>query len=223
MMMFWKKNKLDYQLSHRPPLNTKLRDLTFVVFDTETTGFAIGAKDRLIEIGAVKVEGFQVTDETFHTYVNPHRPIPEQITELTGISEEHVKDAPSSLEAIESFFKFIEKCESSGLVGHYLAFDMLVLKKELSRHKTTFEDPLTFDTLDILGYLVPSWEMRDLEEYARAFSTKIFDRHSAIGDALTTAHLFVELLHYLEEYGKGTLGDLMEVTLANDESRALQF
>ncbi len=223
MMMFWKKNKLEYKLNHQPPLNTRIRDLSFVVFDTETTGFAVGAKDRLIEIGAVKVEGLRVTDDTFQTYVNPHREIPPNISELTGVYQHHVENAPSSLEAIESFFQYIEDCNCTGWVGHYLSFDVTVLKKELQRHKVTFEQPLYFDTLDLLGYLAPSWDMRDLEDYARNFSTKIFERHSAIGDALTTAHLYVELLRYLEERGKTTLADLIEVTDIRNGKRALQF
>lgn len=223
MMMFWKKNKLQYQLDHQPPLDTKIRDLSFVVFDTETTGFSVGAKDRLIEIGAVKVEGLQVTDKTFQTYVNPEREIPPEISELTGVYQHHVENAPLSLEAIENFFQFMEDCETAGWVGHYLSFDIMVLKKELQRNKVTFEQPLYIDTLDILGYLSPSRHMRDLEDYARAFCTKIFDRHSAIGDALTTAHLFVELLRYLEDRGKVTLADLIEVTDINNRKRVLQF
>lgn len=221
--MFWRKNKLEYSLAQKPPLNTKIRDLNFVVFDTETTGFAIGSKDRLIEIGAVKVKGLEVTDETFHSYVNPERTIPPEITELTGVHNHHVENAPKSLEVIESFFQFIEDCESTGWVGHYLSFDIMVLKKELQRNKVTFEQPLYIDTLDILGFLAPSWDIRDLEDYARSFSTKIFERHSAIGDALTTAHLYVELLRYLEDRGKTTLADLIEVTEANSEKRVLQF
>lgn len=214
---------MHYQLDNQPPLDTPLRDLSFTIFDTETTGFAVGAKDRVIEIGAVQVEGLRVTDRKFQTYVNPHRDIPTNISVLTGIEDEHVKNAPDALEAIERFFSFIEKNESSGWVGHYLSFDVLVIKKELQRAKYTYEQPLYIDTLDIIGYLNPSWDFRDLENYARTFGTAIFQRHSALGDALTTAHLFVELLRILEDRGKKTLADLVFVTDANNRNRALQF
>nr|WP_179295656.1 3'-5' exonuclease [Bacillus sp. FJAT-45350] len=222
-MMFWKKKQLHYQLDHQPPLDTRLRDLSFTVFDTETTGFAVGAKDRMIEIGAVHVEGLRVTDHTFQTYVNPHREIPDNITKLTGIHQHQVDDAPSSLEAIENFFQFIEDSQSAGWVGHYLSFDVMVLKKELQREKYTFEQPLYIDTLDLIGYLNPSWDMRDLENYARTFGTGIFQRHSALGDALTTAHLYVELLRLIEDRGKKTLADLIQVTDINNKNRVLQF
>lgn len=223
MMMFWKKTKLHYQLDHQPPLDTRLRDLSFTVYDTETTGFAVGGKDRVIEIGAVQVQGLYVTDNTFHTYVNPHRDIPPEITELTGVHQHHVENAPSSLEAIENFFQFIEETKSCGWVGHYLSFDVMVIKKELQRAKMTFEQPLYLDTLDLLGYICPSWDMRDLEHYARSFNTKIFQRHSALGDALTTAHLFVELLRHLEDRGKNTLADLIQVTDSQNQNRVMQF
>ncbi|PTL37403.1 DNA polymerase III subunit epsilon [Alkalicoccus saliphilus] len=221
-MMFWKKKKMHYQLMQDKPLNTPIRDLSFTVFDTEATGFAVGGRDRMIEIGAVQVENLQVTDRTFQTYVNPNREIPDRIQKLTGITEEHVANAPEAFEAIESFYEFIERNESDGWVGHYLAFDVTVLKKELLRYKYTFDEPLYIDTLDLIGFLAPSWDMRDLQHYALNFGTKIFERHSAVGDALTTAHLLVELLHYLEDRGKTTLGDLSDITSPEKGSWAFQ-
>lgn len=221
--MFWKKKSLHYKLDQQPALSTPLRDLSFTVFDTETTGFAIGSKDRLIEIGAVHIEGLTVTDRTFQTYVNPERDIPLHISELTGISQKQVEDAPAAIEAIEQFFRFIEESRSGGWVGHYLSFDVMVIKKELQRQKFTFEQPLYLDTLDLIGYLSPSRDMRDLETYAKNFGTYIFERHSALGDALTTAHLFVELLRLIEDRGKTTLADLVQVTDVANKNRALQF
>lgn len=221
--MFWKKTKMTYEFDRQPPLNTPLEQIAFTVFDTETTGFAIGASDRLIEIGAVHVENLTVTDQTFQTFVNPSRKIPDEIIELTGISNEMVTDSPEGLEAIESFFSFIEMCGSDGFVGHYVSFDLMVLKKELGRRKHTFEEPLSFDTLDLIGFLNPSWDMRDLEHYARTFSTNIYQRHSAIGDALTTAHLFCELLRLIKDRGKNNYGDLLEIVDKKDRKRTLQF
>ncbi|PYZ95368.1 DNA polymerase III subunit epsilon [Salipaludibacillus keqinensis] len=210
--MFWKKKRLSYQLTYEQPLNTPIRDLSIIVFDTEATGFAVGADDRLIEIGAVQVDGLTVTDQTFQTYVNPERDIPKDITELTGIQMKDVEGAPTAIEAIESFYQYMETSNSIGWVGHYLAFDVLVLKKELKREKFSFDEPLGIDTLDLIGYLSPSWDMQDLEHYARTFGTNIYKRHSALGDALTTANLYVELLLYLEDRGKTVLGDLIVLT-----------
>lgn len=221
--MFWRKTKMSYEFDRQPPLNTPLEELTFTVYDTETTGFAIGATDRLIEIGAVHVKNLQVTDNQFQTFVNPKREIPENIIELTNINNEMVNEAPEAFEAIESFFNFIESCNSDGFVGHYISFDIMVLKKELARKKHTFCEPICFDTLDLIGFLNPSWDMRDLEHYARTFSTNIYQRHSAIGDALTTAHLFCELLRLIKDRGKTTYGDLIEIVDKKNRKRALQF
>lgn len=211
-MIFWKKKSLHYQLNNELPLNTPLKELSFTVFDTETTGFAVGSRDRMIEIGAVQVQGLEVTDHTFQTYVNPEREIPDSIQTLTGIKPSDIEGAPLALEAIESFYQFIEQHDSGGWVGHYLDFDIMVLKKELARHKLTFDEPTYIDTLDVIGYLNPSWDMRDLSHYAIQFGSKLFERHSALGDARTTAHLLVELLYHIGDRGKLTLGDLIEIT-----------
>ncbi|MGO4890225.1 PolC-type DNA polymerase III [Anaerobacillus sp. MEB173] len=221
--MFWKRKRLHYQLDVQPPLSTPIEELSFTVFDTETTGFAIGGKDRVIEIGAVHVSQLEVTETTFQTFVNPYRDIPANITELTGIEQHDVDGAPSALEAIENFFQFIEDTGSCGWVGHYLSFDVMVIKRELQREKYTFEQPLYFDTLDLIGYLNPSWDMRDLEKYACAFGTRIYDRHRALGDALTTAHLFCELLKHTKDRGKNTLGELIEILDTENRTRVLSF
>lgn len=221
--MFWKRQKMNYELDRKPSLSTPLDKLSFTVFDTETTGFSIGATDRLIEIGAVHIENLTVTNKMFQTFVNPKRLIPENIITLTGIDNYMVEDAPEALQSIQEFFGFIEECGSDGLVGHYISFDLMVLKKELAREKYTYDTPLCFDTLDLIGYLNPSWDMRDLEHYAKTFSTKIYQRHSAIGDALTTAHLFCELLKHIQDRGKNTLADLVQILDVNNRTRNLQF
>lgn len=221
--MFWKRKKMTYELDRRPLLSTPLEKLSFTVFDTETTGFAIGATDRLIEIGAVHVENLQVTEKKFHTLVNPNRLIPEDIVKLTGIDNQMVLNAPTPIQAIEDFFAYIENSRSDGLVGHYINFDLMVLKKELGREKFTYDSPLSFDTLDLIGYLNPSWDMRDLENYAKTFNTQIFQRHSAIGDALTTAHLFCELLRIIQDRGKETLGDILQILDENNRAKIFQI
>ncbi|MGY4688433.1 3'-5' exonuclease [Salibacterium sp. K-3] len=219
--MFWKKRKLDYEPSRALPLNTLLKELSFTVFDTETTGFAVGSRDRMIEIGAVQVEALEVTDRSFQTYVNPGRNIPREITSLTGIRQEQVDGAPHALEAVESFCRFAAENRSDGWIGHYLAFDMMVLKKELQRFQCTMDEPMYIDTLDIIGYLTPSWDMRDLTHYARQFGANMYERHSALGDAKTTASLFVELCRYLEDRNRYTLGDMMEITRKSPGNPAL--
>ena len=122
-----------------------------------------------------------------------------------------VRDAPQALEAMQHFFDFVSETNSACFVGHYVQFDMLVLKSELKRGKLAYRKYKALDTLDIIGFLAPAYEIRDLERYAMAFNTRIYPRHSAIGDALTTAYLFVELLLQLHDRGIRTLGELSRI------------
>lgn len=209
-MFFTRRPPFFCKLNNEIPVSTPLSDLTFTVFDTETTGFKVRSEDRLIEIGAVNVKGFEVLEnDTFQTYVNPYRHISREITELTGISQEDVEQAPASFNAIQQFFSYTERNESICWIGHYIDFDLLVLKEECRRADFSLQKHLALDTLDLIGEIAPSFDMRDLERYAMAFSTRIYPRHSAVGDALTTAFLFVELLWQLNNRGYQTWGDLL--------------
>lgn len=221
--MFWGKKRLNYQLDQSLHLNTPFRSMSFTIFDTETTGFAISTTDRVIEIGAVQVEKMKVTDKTFQAFVNPSLPIPAHITKLTSIEQHDIDGAPAALEVIGQFFQFMENHNSGGWVGHCLSFDAMVIKKELSREKYTVKQPMSIDTVDIINFLFPTWDMRDLEEYSAIFGTEVFTRHRALGDALTTAHVFVALLEQLEKRGLTTLADLIRLSGNKTHQRALQF
>ncbi|MFS0635120.1 exonuclease domain-containing protein [Mesobacillus foraminis] len=193
------------------PLSTELEELSFIVFDTETTGFQVGADDRLLEIGAVSIKGLKVQEEDiFQSYVNPNRQISREIIQLTSITTEKVENAPQATEAIASFFHYVGEREAVCLVGHYVSFDTLVFKHELKRGKQGLRGLCTIDTLDLIGFIAPSYDMRDLERYAMAFGTRIYKRHSALGDALTTAYLFTELLLRTKERGVRTWGELLK-------------
>jgi DNA polymerase III subunit epsilon len=213
-MLFSKRDYISCELRYRDiPLSTQLEKLSFVVFDTETTGFAVGSIDRLIELAAVSISGMAVNEQdTFQTYVNPNRQISREITELTTITNERVACAPQAFEAIVSFFDYVGTRQPVCLVGHYVQFDTLVLKHELKRKKRILKPIPTIDTLDLIGAVAHSYDMRDLHRYSMAFGTKIYNRHSALGDALTTAHLFIELLYQLQNKGKTTWADLLSCT-----------
>lgn len=221
--MFFLRKNVSCSLRYETiPLSTPLEDLNFIVFDTETTGFQVSAADRIIEIGAVPVKGFQVQEkDLFQTYVNPKRQISREIKELTSITDVIVKDAPQALEAIQSFFEYVESREAVCLIGHYVSFDALAIKSECKREKLSLKKFLTIDTLDLIGFIAPSYDMRDLERYAMAFGTRIYDRHRAAGDALTTAYLFVELLYQLQQRGHKTWGELIKAT--DSQMRSLHY
>ncbi|KKK38848.1 DNA polymerase III [Mesobacillus campisalis] len=210
--MFFQRKTIHCPVSYGGlPLSTSVEELSFVVFDTEATGFQVAGEDRLIEIGAVHVQGMEVIEEdVFQTYVNPKRQISQEITQLTSISMEKVEQAPEASEAILSFFDYVETRQAACLVGHYVSFDSLVLKHELKRGNKNLKGLQTLDTLNMIGFIAPSYDMRDLERYAMAFGTRIYDRHSALGDALTTAYLFVELLRHFKDRGHTTWADLLK-------------
>ncbi|WP_079506378.1 3'-5' exonuclease [Mesobacillus jeotgali] len=221
--MFFQRKSISCPLMfEKIPLSTRIDDLTFIVFDTETTGFQVATSDRLIEIGAVPAGGLKVMEnDRFQTYVNPERQISREIIELTSITNEKVAGAPTASEAILDFFDYVQSHEAVCLVGHYVGFDHLVLKSELKREKLALKKLFTIDTLDLIGFIAPSYDMRDLERYAMAFGTRIYDRHSAIGDALTTAYLFTELLQQFKDRGCNTWGELIQAT--DSQMRSMQF
>jgi DNA polymerase III subunit epsilon len=195
------------------PMNQKIEDINFVVFDTETTGFRVNAGDRLLEIGAVKVEGYNVKDQvTFQTFSNPNRLISQEISDLTGIQSKDVEEAPPAEDAIRGFFDFLRENKADCLAGHYVSFDELVLKSELKRIGSNLQMAPSIDTLNLIGYLAPSYDMRDLERYAQLFGTRMYPRHRAVNDALTTAYLFVELLELLRDRKVDTWGELLRVS-----------
>ncbi|MFP7297475.1 PolC-type DNA polymerase III [Neobacillus niacini] len=212
--MFFRKKNISCALKYEKiPLSTPIEHLNFIVFDTETTGFQVANIDRIIEIGAVSVKGLEVCElDTFQTYVNPRRNIPQETIGLTSISDDQVEGAPLALEAMMSFFDFVESREPVCLVGHYVSFDVLALKSEFSREKIVLKKFLTIDTLDLIGFIAPSYDMRDLERYAMDFGTRIYNRHSGLGDALTTAYLFIELLCQFKKRGYSTWGELLNAT-----------
>ncbi|MEH7224617.1 3'-5' exonuclease [Bacillus sp. JJ1566] len=211
--MIFGRKPLCGQIHKEIPLSTPIDEVSFTVFDTETTGFQVATVDRLIEMAAVQVEGLKVCEEVqFHTFINPNRQISQEIIELTGITDDKVENAPTSIEGITRLFKFIKENNSNCLVGHYVLFDIVTLKSELKREKYSLGRMPTIDTLDVIGYLSPSYDMRDLHRYAQNFGTRLYERHTATGDALTTAYLFVELLYHFKARGKRTWGDLLQAT-----------
>ncbi|WP_207707067.1 3'-5' exonuclease [Heliorestis acidaminivorans] len=207
--MFWRKKRLNVEFNDQIALSTALEDLSFVVFDTETTGFNIFGEDRLIEIGAVHVQNLVVTDNSFRTYVDPKREIPQIIKDLTGIDSAMVANAPDSFTGVESFFRFTEDLKATCLVAHCLPFDLSVLKSELQRQDYEVKLPRGIDTLDLLRTLNRYGAHKDLADYAKECNTPVFERHRALGDALTAAHLFCALLHQLMERGCRSWGDLL--------------
>ncbi|MBQ3378760.1 MAG: PolC-type DNA polymerase III [Clostridia bacterium] len=175
----------------------------YIVFDFETTGLS-RKKDRITEIGAVKVSGGEITD-TFSTFVNPHMPIPPKITELTGITDEMVKDAPDENEAVRAFLKF---SGSGVMVAHNAPFDMGFLNEAKARLgiKTA---QTSIDTVELSRTLYPNLKNHKLDTLARHLEMEDFNHHRACDDANVLAGMFIKMTRELrDEYKIETTGQI---------------
>ncbi len=167
----------------------------FICFDLETTGLSAG-KDRITEIGAVRLHGGQVTDH-FDTFVNPERPIPQKITELTGITDEMVKDAPSEGEALRAFYEFCGEKEIV-LVAHNAGFDTSFLRSTGERTGTSF-DYTYIDSVPICRSLLKDIKNCKLDTVASYLKLKPFNHHRADDDAAVLGEIFLNLISRLKE------------------------
>ncbi len=174
----------------------------FVVFDIETTGFS-PVNNRIIEIGAVKVCGGQVT-ERFSTFVNPQVPIPFEIEKLTGIRDDMVTDAPLIEEVLPRFLEF---CRGAILVAHNAGFDMSFMLENARRQDLPMEHTYV-DTVGIARVLLPNQAKHTLDAVAKTLNISLENHHRAVDDAECTAWIFVKLIQMLEEKDIHTLAQL---------------
>ncbi|MCI7124796.1 MAG: PolC-type DNA polymerase III [Agathobaculum sp.] len=186
-------------------------DGTFIVFDLETTGLN-PANEEITEIAAVRVTGGAVED-AFQTYVNPHKPIPPHITELTGISDETVADAPELSEALPRFLAWAGE-GAYPLVAHNAGFDMGFVRAAMKR--LSIERELTsIDTLEMSRMMLPQLNKYKLNILAKELQVGPFEHHRASEDAAVLGRIFVKLLARLrEEWHAVTTADINPVLAA---------
>ena len=166
---------------------------TFVCFDTETTGLRPDSEE-ITEIAAIKVRDGEIIDE-FQTYVNPHKPIPPNITELTGISDETVREAPELAEALPAFLDF---AGGLPLVAHNAGFDMAFIRKGCDSLGIQREFT-SIDTVEMSRILFPDMAKVKLNVLAKALKVGPFEHHRASEDASVLGRIFIKLLDKLKE------------------------
>ncbi len=171
----------------------------FVVFDIETTGFS-PVKNKIIEIGAVKVSDGQIT-ERFSSFVNPDVPIPFEIEKLTGINDSMVINAPFIETVLPEFLEF---CGNAVLVAHNANFDMSFIK-ENARNQGIRREFTYVDTVGIARILLPHQAKHTLDAVAKTLNISLENHHRAVDDAEATAEIFVKFIVMLTSKGVDTL------------------
>ena len=181
---------------------------SYVVFDIETTGFN-SVNDRIIEIGAVRVVEGEIK-ETFSEFVNPERPIPYKITQLTTITDDMVKDAGTIEEILPQFLKF---CEGSVLVAHNAGFDTGFIRENAKRLNLPY-DHTVVDTLGLARCLMGHLGKFTLDNICKHLNIILETHHRAVDDATATGKIFVEFISMLKEKDITDLDQVNE--FAND-------
>jgi len=190
------------ELAERP-----LSELSFTVFDCETTGLDPSAGDEIIQIGATRiVNGKLRRHECFEQLVDPKRPISAASMPIHGIRQEMVAGQPTIEAVLPAFHAF---AHDTVLVGHNAAFDMRFLQLKEAASGVVFDQPV-LDTLLLSALVHPQQQSHGLEAIAERLGVPVLGRHTALGDAIVTAELFLKLVPLLAERGLRTLGQVRE-------------
>lgn len=200
---------------------TSLRTLTFVVLDCETTGLEPANGDEMVSLAGVRiVNGRVLSGEIFSQLIHPGRKIPAASTRIHGIDDRMVQDAPPRDVALRRFHAF---ARDAVLVAHNAAFDMAFLTKDLEGLDLRFDQPV-LDTVLLAAHLQGTERSLTLDALAERFSVTLRDedRHTALGDALATAQVFLKLVDMLEGASVFTLSEALEVSARQTRLRRKQ-
>jgi DNA polymerase-3 subunit epsilon len=180
-----------------------LDEMRFAVLDLETTGFHHHMGDKIISIGAVIIEDGQIkTDRTFHELVDPLCRVPDEVQQLTGIQPEMLAGCPSFFEVLQPFLRFID---CSVIVGHNVAFDLGFINPRLKKYCHTRIDNRTIDTITLAQFLGIRSRGFSLDDLLAFYGIESVGRHTALGDALMTAEVFMRLISALKDHSIHTL------------------
>lgn len=197
----------DFDMFNRPDQDKEMDDrplseLIFTVFDTETTGLDPRGGDEIISIGAVRVVNLRLLEEEmFDQLVDPGRPVPYESTKIHGITTEMVNGQPEIGRALDLFHRF---SEDTVLVAHNAAFDMLMLQLKEEATGISFHNPV-LDTMLLSAVVHPIQKDHNIEGLSKRLGISIMGRHTALGDAIATAEIFLKLIPLLEKQGIRTL------------------
>lgn len=203
----------DFNLFDRPETSTVfykqlLTDITYTVFDTETTGL-FPLTDEIISIGAVRiVNGRILKNDIFNIFIDPKRDIPEESIKIHGIRPEMVHGQPTIDKVLPMFHHF---AENTVMVGHNAAFDMRMFQIKEYVSGIKFRQPV-LDTLFLSAVIHPSYTHHNLEAISERLGITISGRHTALGDAVAAAEIFLKCIPLLARKGILTLGDALDAS-----------
>jgi DNA polymerase-3 subunit epsilon len=207
-------------ISREEWLQTPLADIVFTVVDCETTGLHVENGDRLVAIGAVRVDGAVVrADDTFDTLINPGVRIPALSTTFHGITDAMVAEAPPPSDAVADFAAY---AHDSVLVAHHAGFDLGFLRPAAAAADVALES-LFLDTMLLSAVLDPHPDARHgLDYVCQRYGVEVFGRHTALGDALATAEVLVRMLPQLADKGVVTLRDAREAMARTELAKRVE-
>ena len=175
-----------------------LTELTYTVFDTETTGLDPHGGDEIISIGAVRiVNGRLLSGERFDQLINPRRTLPWSSVKYHGIRPEMLADQPCIEKVLPRFHHF---AQDTVLVGHNVAFDLRMMQLKETQTKVRFTNPV-LDTMLLSDLIHPAHRKHDLQSIAERLGVRVMGRHTALGDAITTGEIFLKLIPLLAAQG----------------------
>lgn len=200
--LFQRLDNDDSELQDRP-----LLELTYTVFDTETTGLNPSGGDTILQIGAARiVNGKLLRQESFEQLVDPGRTIPAETIPIHGIRQDMVDGQPRIEAVLPVFHAF---AQDTVLVAHNAAFDMRFLQLQEKATGVAFRQPV-LDTLLLSAVVHPQQESHRLEAIAERLNVTVHGRHTALGDALVTAEIWLRLIPLLAQQDIHTLRQARE-------------
>lgn len=201
-------------------LQTPLSDIVFTVVDCETTGLHVDNGDRLVAIGAVRIDaGVVRPDDTFDTLINPGMHIPSISTTFHGITDDMVTEAPGPADAVADFAGY---AADSVLVAHHAGFDLGFLRPAAAAADVALE-PLFLDTMLLSAVLDPHPDARHgLDYVCERYGVEVFGRHTALGDALATAEVLVRMIPQLADKGVVTLGQARDAMAKTELAKRVE-
>ena len=188
----------------------KLAEETFCIIDTETTGLEVRSGDKIISFAGVKVKSFKLLDAIFDQLIDPERDIPLSSSKIHGIYQKDIVGKPKIREIEHDISNFISNCT---IVGHNIQFDQDFVETIIPYSELALKFKLNpiLDTFSLAISLFPDLESHELSDLCKTFKIKPEIRHTALGDSIMTANLFVILAREAQERGANSVYDLIKI------------